>query len=93
VRQKKRRKRKQRLPKDFDPANPGPPPDPERWLPKWQRADFKKKRNRRREKVCACVCLLGVRWAVLLQEASGQAANAWLKSWKRVGKLVGLASW
>ena len=49
-RQKKRRKRKPKLPKGFDPANPGPKPDPERWLPKWQRSDFKKKRNRRREK-------------------------------------------
>ena len=43
-----------RLPKGLDLENPGPPPDPERWLPKWQRSDFtKKKRNRqqRREKV------------------------------------------
>ena len=48
---KKKRKRKVRYPKGFDPANPGPPPNPERWLPKWQRSDFKKKRNRRREKV------------------------------------------
>lgn len=51
---KKKRKRKSRLPKGLDPANPGPPPDPERWLPKWQRSDFKRKRttSRRREKVC-----------------------------------------
>ena len=49
---KKKRKRKVRYPKGFDPANPGPPPNPERWLPKWQRSDFKKKRNRRKEKVC-----------------------------------------
>ncbi len=48
---KKRRKRKKRLPAGFDPANPGPLPDPERWLPKWQRSDFKKKRNRRKDKV------------------------------------------
>ncbi|KAK9826948.1 hypothetical protein WJX74_001295 [Apatococcus lobatus] len=49
---KKKRKRKPRLPKSLDPANPGPPPDPERWLPKWQRSDFKRKRttSRRREK-------------------------------------------
>ena len=43
-----------RLPKGLDLENPGPPPDPDRWLPKWQRSDFtKKKRNRqqRREKV------------------------------------------
>lgn len=50
VREKKKRKQKPRLPKNFDPENPGPKPDPERWLPKWQRSDFKKKRNRRREK-------------------------------------------
>ena len=48
---KRRRKRKPRLPKGFDPANPGPMPDPERWLPKWQRAGFKRKRLRRRDRV------------------------------------------
>ncbi|KAJ8539842.1 hypothetical protein K7X08_014094 [Anisodus acutangulus] len=31
---KKKRKRKPKYPKGFDPANPGPTPDPERWLPK-----------------------------------------------------------
>ena len=51
---KRRRKRKPRLPKDFDAENPGPMPDPERWLPKWQRAGFKRKRLRRREKVRCC---------------------------------------
>ncbi|KAL0035714.1 hypothetical protein WJX79_010267 [Trebouxia sp. C0005] len=35
-------------PSEADLANGAP--DPERWLPKWQRSDFKKKRNRRREK-------------------------------------------
>ena len=39
---KKRVKSKVRYPKDFDPSNPGPMPDPERWLPKWQRSRFKK---------------------------------------------------
>ena len=49
---KKKRKRKQRLPKGFDPENPGPVPDPERWLPKWQRSDAKRRRGqRRRDKV------------------------------------------
>ena len=57
VREKKKRKQKPRLPKNFDPENPGPKPDPERWLPKWQRSDFKKKRNRRREKASS---ILGV---------------------------------
>lgn len=35
-------KKRVRYPKNFDPANPGPLPDPERWLPKWQRSRFKK---------------------------------------------------
>jgi len=35
---KKRKPRKPRYPKGFDPADPGPPPDPERWLPKQERA-------------------------------------------------------
>lgn len=48
---RKRHKKKPRLPRGFEPANPGPPPDPERWLPKWQRSDFKRRRGqRRREK-------------------------------------------
>ena len=40
----RKRKRKIRYPKDFDPENPGstPMPDPERWLPKWQRSRYKK---------------------------------------------------
>ena len=37
-----KRKRRPKLPKDFDPENPGPMPDPERWLPKWQQARYKK---------------------------------------------------
>lgn len=35
----------------FDPANPGPPPDPQRWLPKWQRSDAKKLRKKMKGKV------------------------------------------
>ncbi len=46
TKEKKRKKRKPRYPAGYDAANPGPPPDPERWLPKWQRSDFKKPRNR-----------------------------------------------
>jgi signal recognition particle subunit SRP72 len=38
----RKRKRNIRYPKGFDPKNPGPEPDPERWLPKWQRSRFKK---------------------------------------------------
>lgn len=45
IKSRKKRKRKPILPKGFDPANPGPPPDPERWLPKTQRSDFRKKKR------------------------------------------------
>jgi signal recognition particle subunit SRP72 len=31
----KRKKKRVRYPKNFDIKNPGPEPDPERWLPKW----------------------------------------------------------
>eukprot|EP00808_Paulinella_micropora_P025806 g45037.t1 len=45
---KKRRKRqKPRFPKGFDPANPGPPPDPERWMPRWERSSFQKRNKKR----------------------------------------------
>jgi signal recognition particle subunit SRP72 len=44
---KKRRKRKIKYPKNFDPENPGAPPDPERWLPKRERAEFKKRMKKR----------------------------------------------
>lgn len=40
--EKKKRQRKPKYPKGFDPENPGPHPDPERWLPKHQRAAYKK---------------------------------------------------
>ncbi len=44
---RKRGKKRKRYPKGYDPSLPGgglPPPDPERWLPKWQRSDAKKKK-------------------------------------------------
>ncbi|XP_071533763.1 signal recognition particle subunit SRP72 [Panulirus ornatus] len=41
---KKKKKRKTRLPKNY---NPNIPPDPERWLPKWQRKGYRKKKDRR----------------------------------------------
>lgn len=50
---KKRKKRKPLLPKGYNPELPNgglPPPDPERWLPKWQRAEFKKKNKRRKDR-------------------------------------------
>ncbi|KAK3443283.1 hypothetical protein EUGRSUZ_B03455 [Eucalyptus grandis] len=45
---KKKRKRKPRYPKGFDPAHPGPPPDPERWLPKRERSSYRPKRKDKR---------------------------------------------
>jgi signal recognition particle subunit SRP72 len=45
-RARKRRARKPRYPKGFDPLAPNnPPPDPERWLPRRERAAFKGKRR------------------------------------------------
>jgi len=42
--QKKKTKKKKKLfPKNYNPAVP---PDPERWLPKWQRSYFKKKQRK-----------------------------------------------
>ncbi|KAH0781357.1 hypothetical protein KY290_000955 [Solanum tuberosum] len=34
--------------KGFDPANPGSPPDPERWLPKRERSSYRPKRKDKR---------------------------------------------
>eukprot|EP00897_Mesotaenium_endlicherianum_P002184 jgi/Mesen1/1994/ME000147S01088 len=45
---KKRKKKKVIYPKGFDPANPGPPPDPERWLPRKERSTYKPKRKDKR---------------------------------------------
>lgn len=45
---KKKRKRKPKYPKGFDPANPGPPPDPERWLPRRERSSYKPRRKDKR---------------------------------------------
>ena len=46
---KKRPRRKKPLyPKGFDPANPGPPPDPERWLPKRDRSYYRKTKKDKR---------------------------------------------
>ncbi|GJP34687.1 hypothetical protein CLOM_g19098 [Closterium sp. NIES-68] len=49
ARAKKKRKRKVILPKGFDPANPGPPPDPERWLPRRERSSFRPKKKDKRK--------------------------------------------
>ena len=42
-----KRKRKTKLPASYDPENPGPVPDPERWLPKWQQSRYKKYAKKR----------------------------------------------
>lgn len=52
---RKKRKRDGKLKyfqkKGIDPASPPqPPPDPERWLPKWERAEAKKMRKKRKDK-------------------------------------------
>lgn len=44
---KTNKKKKIRYPKNFDPENPGPLPDPERWLPKHERSEYKKKMSKR----------------------------------------------
>ncbi|OIW19175.1 hypothetical protein TanjilG_22671 [Lupinus angustifolius] len=44
----KKRKRKPKYPKGFDPAKPGPPPDPEKWLPKRERSTYWHKRKDKR---------------------------------------------
>merc|ERR1712106_41779 len=41
---RKKKKRKTKLPKNY---NPEVTPDPERWLPKWQRKGYRKKKDRR----------------------------------------------
>ena len=43
---RKKRKKKVILPKGFDPSNPGPLPDPERWLPLRERSTWKGKRKK-----------------------------------------------
>lgn len=40
----KKRKRKGKLPKNYDP---NVTPDPERWLPRHERSGYRKKRDRR----------------------------------------------
>ncbi|GMI90205.1 hypothetical protein like AT1G67680 [Hibiscus trionum] len=70
---KKKRKRKPRYPKGFDPANPGPPPDPERWLPKRERSSYRPKRKDKR-----AAQVRGSQGAVVRDksETSASAANS-----------------
>merc|ERR1712154_459375 len=44
IKKKKRKKKKGRLPKNY---NPDADPDPERWLPRWERSTFKHKKVKR----------------------------------------------
>ncbi|CAN4093887.1 unnamed protein product [Withania somnifera] len=48
IRGRKRGRECQNIQKGFDPANPGPPPDPERWLPKRERSSYRPKRKDKR---------------------------------------------
>lgn len=66
----KKRKRKPRYPKGFDPANPGPPPDPERWLPKRERSTYRPKRKDKRSQV------RGSQGAVVREKHDGSVSNA-----------------
>lgn len=67
---KKKRKRKPRYPKGFDPANPGPPPDPERWLPRRERSTYRPKRKDKRHQV------RGSQGAVVREKQDATAAGA-----------------
>ena len=42
----RKRKKKPLYPKGFDPADPGPAPDPERWLPLRERSSYRGKRKK-----------------------------------------------
>lgn len=48
IQKKKKKRRKGKLPKNFDP---NATPDPERWLPRHERAGFRKKKDRRNKEV------------------------------------------
>jgi len=45
---KAKRKRKGKLPKNYDP---NVPPDPERWLPRHERTGYRKKKDRRNKDI------------------------------------------
>ncbi|XP_076896776.1 uncharacterized protein LOC143549878 [Bidens hawaiensis] len=67
---KKKRKRKPKYPKGFDPANPGPPPDPERWLPKRERSSYRPKRKDKR-----AAQIRGSQGAVAKEASSSNSGN------------------
>ncbi|KAK9060729.1 hypothetical protein SSX86_021435 [Deinandra increscens subsp. villosa] len=68
---KKKRKRKPKYPKGFDPANPGPPPDPERWLPKRERSSYRPKRKDKR----AAAQIRGSQGAVAKEASNSNSGN------------------
>ncbi|KAJ4973784.1 hypothetical protein NE237_006958 [Protea cynaroides] len=70
VKTKKKRKRKPKYPKGFDPANPGPPPDPERWLPKRERSSYRPKRKDKR-----AAQVRGSQGAVVREKHEGSAVS------------------
>jgi signal recognition particle subunit SRP72 len=71
--QVKQRKRKPRYPVGFDPAAPNnPPPDPERWLPKRERAAFKNKKKAK----AAAAALRGSQGTVASQAPAAAAVPA-----------------
>ncbi|XP_026194069.1 signal recognition particle subunit SRP72-like [Cyclospora cayetanensis] len=47
--ERRKRKKKIRYPKGWDPSKPQLPPDPERWKPKHERSGYKKMLRRRKE--------------------------------------------
>ncbi|XXG62337.1 hypothetical protein AAC387_Pa05g0712 [Persea americana] len=67
---RKKRKRKPKYPKGFDPANPGPPPDPERWLPKRERSSYRPKRKDKR-----AAQVRGSQGAVVREKQDANASN------------------
>eukprot|EP00271_Cylindrocystis_brebissonii_P012924 TRINITY_DN32436_c0_g1_i1.p1 TRINITY_DN32436_c0_g1~~TRINITY_DN32436_c0_g1_i1.p1 ORF type:complete len:768 (-),score=204.30 TRINITY_DN32436_c0_g1_i1:277-2580(-) len=67
---KKKKKRKIIYPKNFDPANPGPPPDPERWLPRRERSTYKPRKKDKR----AGAQIRGAQGAVV-REGSSEGGN------------------
>lgn len=72
---KKKRKRKPRYPKGYDPANPGPPPDPERWLPRRERSTYRPKRKDKR-----AAQVRGSQGAVVREKHDGGGASSNPKS-------------
>lgn len=69
-RPKKKSKHKPVLPKGFDPTNPGPPPDPERWLPRRERSSFKPKKKDKKK-----LDVRGSQGAVVREKPEGAALD------------------